>query len=121
MTLQSSSAPPLTFGYSLGFRNIQTTLRQLRRRRPLHFVEVMACPSGCLNGGGQSRGDDGTGLLDRVRELYMAQPLRRPEANVAAREVLRGLELRGLRERVLRASYAAVQKLEIVTKLATDW
>ena len=46
-----------------GFRNIQNLVRRLspkknvRRRKDddkvYHFVEVMACPSGCINGGGQ--------------------------------------------------------------------
>jgi cytosolic iron-sulfur assembly component 3 len=43
-----------------GFRNIQTLLRKMkakskRVRCTYLLVEVMACPSGCLNGGGQPR------------------------------------------------------------------
>ena len=37
-----------------GFRNIQTLVQKMKRRACQYdFVEVMACPSGCLNGGGQ--------------------------------------------------------------------
>lgn len=39
-----------------GFRNIQTLVRKMKRKSDnehFDFVEVMACPSGCLNGGGQ--------------------------------------------------------------------
>lgn len=44
----------LRFAYAYGFRNIQSILAKSRRGKcPYHFVEVMACPSGCLNGGGQ--------------------------------------------------------------------
>lgn len=39
-----------------GFRNIQNIVQKLKRGRcNYHFIEVMACPSGCLNGGGQIR------------------------------------------------------------------
>ena len=37
-----------------GFRNIQTLVQKMKRHAcDYDFVEVMACPSGCLNGGGQ--------------------------------------------------------------------
>jgi len=29
-----------------------------RKKCDLHFVEVMACPSGCLNGGGQIKAEE---------------------------------------------------------------
>ena len=39
-----------------GFRNIQTLVQKLKRGVCAYdYVEVMACPSGCLNGGGQVR------------------------------------------------------------------
>jgi iron only hydrogenase large subunit-like protein len=37
-----------------GFRNIQNVVRKLKSSN-VHFVEIMACPGGCLNGGGQIR------------------------------------------------------------------
>jgi len=42
-----------------GFRNIQTLVNKIKSGSSHslpHFVEVMACPSGCVNGGGQLRG-----------------------------------------------------------------
>ena len=37
-----------------GFRNIQAVIQRMKRNKcQYHLVEVMACPSGCLNGGGQ--------------------------------------------------------------------
>ena len=42
-----------------GFRNIQTLVTKIKSGASHslpHFVEVMACPSGCVNGGGQLRG-----------------------------------------------------------------
>ena len=44
----------LSFLSSYGFRNVQDVVRKLRRGAfPHHFVEMMACPGGCPNGGGQ--------------------------------------------------------------------
>ena len=60
----------LRFALAYGFRNIQTIVNRLKKRGgggrragasaestpvvpPWHYVEVMACPSGCVNGGGQ--------------------------------------------------------------------
>lgn len=39
-------------------------------RRDLHFIEVMACPGGCVNGGGQPLGSDEKDLKLRVKSLY---------------------------------------------------
>lgn len=49
----------LKFAKVYGFRNIQNLVRKLnldqksKSKSGYHFVEVMACPSGCINGGGQ--------------------------------------------------------------------
>lgn len=39
-------------------------------RRDLHIVEVMACPYGCLNGGGQRLAADEKSLKSRMKILY---------------------------------------------------
>ncbi|XP_033100536.1 cytosolic Fe-S cluster assembly factor narfl-like [Anneissia japonica] len=75
----------LRFALAYGFRNIQNLVQKLKRgKSPYHFVEVMACPSGCLNGGGQIRPtDDETAkdLLERVQRLYSDVRTIRPEDN----------------------------------------
>ena len=44
----------LRFAVANGFRNIQNVVQKMKRKRcQLDFVEIMACPSGCLNGGAQ--------------------------------------------------------------------
>ncbi|ODV90790.1 hypothetical protein CANCADRAFT_31643 [Tortispora caseinolytica NRRL Y-17796] len=65
-----------------GFRNIQNLVRKLkgtnRRRRDnvlpqWNYVEVMACPGGCVNGGGQIGAPDGVNdkeWLDRLNAIY---------------------------------------------------
>lgn len=51
-----------------GFRNIQNFLKKYKK---YHFVEVMACPRGCANGGGQGQISD---LVDKVIECYSVTP-----------------------------------------------
>jgi len=54
VTLERDGQILLKFAQAYGFRNIQTVVQKLKRGRcPYHFVEIMACPGGCLNGGGQ--------------------------------------------------------------------
>lgn len=46
----------LHFAAAYGFRNIQGLMRKIKINRcEYDYVEVMACPSGCLNGGGQMK------------------------------------------------------------------
>ncbi|EJK77732.1 hypothetical protein THAOC_00414, partial [Thalassiosira oceanica] len=55
------SVPVLRFAAAYGFKNVQSVLRGLSspgttaggEGRRYDYVEVMACPSGCANGGGQ--------------------------------------------------------------------
>jgi len=63
----------LCFVYAYGFRNIQNLVRKiktvnnskLKKPLPFHYVEVMACPSGCINGGGQLKSDDGSNYVSK--------------------------------------------------------
>ena len=46
----------LTVALVYGFKNIQNLIRKLKTSTSGYdFVEIMACPSGCVNGGGQLR------------------------------------------------------------------
>jgi iron-only hydrogenase group A len=54
------------------------------------FVEVMACPGGCLGGGGQPRSADKDALAKRQAALYALDagaPLRRSHANPVVRRL----------------------------------
>jgi len=59
VTLKDSSEKVLLrFTAAYGFRNIQNVIRRVAKadgnlKDTGHFVEIMACPGGCLNGGGQ--------------------------------------------------------------------
>ena len=69
------SAPPLRVATVYGFKAIQSLLRRIKTGQCEHdYVEVMACPGGCLNGGGQLRPADSTTapreLLGTVEGVY---------------------------------------------------
>lgn len=67
----------MKFAAAYGFRNIQNLVQKMKRGKcPYHFVEVMACPSGCLNGGGQIKPDvlnsvsESKELVAKVDQVY---------------------------------------------------
>ena len=67
----------LRFAICYGFRNIQNVVQKMKRKKlGFDFVEIMACPSGCLNGGGQIRCEDvhnrakAKELLKKVKECF---------------------------------------------------
>lgn len=67
----------LFFAIVNGFRNIQTLVQQLKRGKcPYDFIEIMACPSGCLNGGAQLKpsasAGDGESFSDRIKQVYQS-------------------------------------------------
>lgn len=65
----------LKFAIAYGFRNIQNIVQKLKKKNcPYQYVEIMACPSGCLNGGGQIRDENTKSLskelLSNVQIVY---------------------------------------------------
>ena len=115
-----------------GLRNVQTLLRQIKKERgkktggyapKWSMVEVMACPSGCLNGGGQPqpRGDTPKAVKaypeERVR--YTQPPeVAQLELGEVAREVAKRMmgvdEIGGQRAgKVLRLREAFQAKTEL--------
>jgi hypothetical protein len=63
----------LNFASAYGFRNIQNLVRKVKLGKcEYHFVEIMACPSGCLNGGGQIKPRKGQTTKDLIQSLEAA-------------------------------------------------
>lgn len=83
VTLEREGTVLLRFAAAYGFRNIQNLVQKLKRAKsPYHFVEVMACPSGCVNGGGQVKPlseQNNKVLLQQVEDLYKAERPLAPE------------------------------------------
>jgi iron-only hydrogenase group A len=54
-----------------GLGNARALLEQVKAgRRDLHFIEVMTCPGGCINGGGQCQGASVEAVRARLQALY---------------------------------------------------
>ncbi|XP_053299039.1 cytosolic Fe-S cluster assembly factor narfl [Pleuronectes platessa] len=91
VTLEKDGVVLLSFASTYGFRNIQNLVQKLKRgKSPYHFVEVMACPSGCLNGGGQVKASPDQNqkeLLQKVEELYKAEHPLLPEDDTRVAEL----------------------------------
>lgn len=83
--------------YKLGFAAVSTVkqaskiIEEIRAGRDdLHFVEVMACPGGCVNGGGQPIGSDPAAVKARIKAVYEIDekdPIRFPYKNPAVLEL----------------------------------
>ncbi|KFP84801.1 Cytosolic Fe-S cluster assembly factor NARFL, partial [Apaloderma vittatum] len=90
VTLEKDGVVLLQFALAYGFRNIQNLVQKLKRgKSPYHYVEVMACPSGCLNGGGQLKpdGESGKEQLQQVEKLYESLKTEIPEQNRTVEEL----------------------------------
>jgi iron only hydrogenase large subunit-like protein len=91
------------------------------------FVEIMACPSGCNNGGGQLKLNDGgeTNIADQKRlilnceEVYASEKVQGPDVNEGVRDLLDDWFGDGGRE-VLHTQYHAVAKLD-AQEIFTNW
>ncbi|MBN1566326.1 MAG: iron hydrogenase small subunit [Acidobacteria bacterium] len=54
-----------------GLGNARKLLDEIRAgRKDLHFIEIMTCPGGCINGGGQPIGADINAARARMQALY---------------------------------------------------
>ncbi|KAL6069300.1 Cytosolic iron-sulfur assembly component 3, variant 2 [Balamuthia mandrillaris] len=130
VSLEVDGETKLTFAKAYGFSNIQSFLRRIRSKReksPYDFIEVMACPSGCLNGGGQVRPQEGETpkqLVERLEDIYHQQTVLRPPQQNAAVQQLYGEWLQGepysdAARKVLHTQYHPVPKL--TNALAIQW
>uniref|UniRef100_A0A8C5LKZ8 Nuclear prelamin A recognition factor n=1 Tax=Jaculus jaculus TaxID=51337 RepID=A0A8C5LKZ8_JACJA len=91
VTLEKNGKVLLHFAAAYGFRNIQNMILKLKKGKfPYHFVEVLACPRGCLNGRGQAQTEDGHTdrvLLQQMEGIYSEIPVRPPESSAHLQEL----------------------------------
>ncbi|XDB61471.1 PREDICTED: nuclear prelamin A recognition factor isoform X2 [Capra hircus] len=91
VTLEKSGEVLLRFAAAYGFRNIQNVVLKLKKGKfPYHFVEVLACAGGCLNGRGQAQTADGRTdktLLQKMKGIYADIPVQLPEASTHVQEL----------------------------------
>lgn len=82
-----------------GLNNARTILEGIRRNEvPYHFVEVMACPGGCISGGGQPR--TAVPPSDSVRASRIASMMKK-DASYQLRQSHENLEVLELYEKFL--------------------
>jgi NADH-quinone oxidoreductase subunit G/NADP-reducing hydrogenase subunit HndD len=58
-------------GVTSGLAGAKILMEQIEAgASPYHFIEVMGCPGGCINGGGQPRSDDPEVRTKRLKAIY---------------------------------------------------
>ncbi|XP_054776675.1 protein NAR1 [Prosopis cineraria] len=73
VTLEVEGRTVLKFALCYGFRNLQNIVRKVKSGKcDYHFLEIMACPSGCLNGGGQIKPKPGQSPKELSQLLEIA-------------------------------------------------
>lgn len=100
-TPPNSNQATLKFAYCYGFKNLQTVIRKIKPKAggprraksetitKYDFIEVMACPSGCINGGGQLKpeekeiGTNSDWILQAQKSFFENAELRTPDSNPA--------------------------------------
>ncbi|CAM9265642.1 unnamed protein product [Ectocarpus sp. 12 AP-2014] len=132
-SLEVNGQVVLRFAYAYGFRNIQSILAKARRGKcPYHFVEVMACPSGCVNGGGQIKPKKKEGPRDtRQRVERVSEVLRggcvprgphdNPVVQAVYSELVGGGPGESRARELLHTSYHNVPKLELSNPHMSPW
>lgn len=86
-------------------------------RRP-HFIEVMTCPGGCINGGGQPISSDPEALAERMKILYRldrTESVRVSHNNGSIQRIYREFLGRPLGEKSHRLLHTAYRHREVVT------
>ncbi|MCL4691452.1 MAG: [FeFe] hydrogenase, group A [Candidatus Hydrogenedentes bacterium] len=74
-----------------GLQNARRLLDEIRNGRDdLHFIEVMTCPGGCINGGGQPFATDADAVKARMQALYTIdrdEPIRTSHSNLGVKRL----------------------------------
>ncbi|PNX72470.1 cytosolic fe-s cluster assembly factor NARFL-like protein [Trifolium pratense] len=117
----------LKFALCYGFRNLLNTVRKLKTgKSDYHFLEIMACPSGCLNGGGQIKplpGQSAKQLSQLLESVYLENVL---PADPFDNPIIKGLYAKWLEQpgsekakRYMHTQYRHVEKS--VTSQLNNW
>jgi len=126
ITLENDGKTVLKFAIANGFRNIQNLVQKLKRKRcDYDFVEILACPSGCLNGGAQLRPEQETSAKDLIlslEEKHLKMEKSLPEHNLQLQKLIQdwGLDKDSeKRSKVVMTTYHEVEKM--TNGLAIKW
>ncbi len=101
-----------------GLANARRLLEQVAAGRDdLHFIEVMTCPGGCVNGGGQPLGADADAARTRQQALYQidqVEAVRQSHRNTAVQELYAEFLGEPLGERSHRLLHTGYSRQEVV-------
>ena len=131
ITLENSCGEVmLRFAIANGFRNIQNLVQKMKRKKCSYdLVEVMACPSGCLNGGAQCKPSEEKDLsfkafIAEMEKMYSADidgkcmPTNNPDVKVIYDDWLGGVNTEKSAH-YLHTEYHEVEKM--TNSLAIKW
>ncbi|KOC70235.1 putative cytosolic Fe-S cluster assembly factor [Habropoda laboriosa] len=123
---QKNGQTLLAFAIVNGFRNIQNIVQKLKRGKCLYdYVQIMACPSGCLNGGAQIRPLNNIQpreLALKLDSMYRELPQSNPEQNPIVQNLYRswlGGEYTDKALAFFHTQYHEIKKVN--TALAIKW
>lgn len=127
LTLEKDNKILLKFAIANGFRNIQNLVQKLKRGKSnYHYVEIMACPSGCLNGGAQIRPQNNQSqkelthdLEEMYRSLMNSQPENNESVSAIYEEFFNAGSTDDKTQKFLHTSYHALEKAS--TSLNIKW
>jgi NADH-quinone oxidoreductase subunit G/NADP-reducing hydrogenase subunit HndD len=77
----------IKFAVAHGGKNISELLKS---REKYHFIEMMACPGGCIGGGGQPWPTTKKVILERMKGIYSGDknlPIRKSHENPAVKQI----------------------------------
>ncbi|XKL68470.1 hypothetical protein PGB90_003961 [Kerria lacca] len=107
----------LNFAVINGFRNIQNMIQKIKRNKCSYdYVEIMACPSGCINGSAQIKSREGSSskeLILKLESLYSQLPKRITTDRISANKLFKDWLNRNFKcnvEAILHTSYHVVPK-----------
>ncbi|EPB83346.1 hypothetical protein HMPREF1544_09879 [Mucor circinelloides 1006PhL] len=122
----------LRFATAYGFRNIQNVVRKIKTGNTnFHYIEVMACPGGCANGGGQltpaavesEQVVNAKDWVGHVENIYKSSQGVKPEDNQVIKDLYNewiGDPSSERAHQLLRTQYHAVTQ-NLGNPLATKW
>lgn len=118
----------LKFALAYGFRNIQNQVRRMKRgKSPYHFIEIQACPSGCINGGGQIRAPDSVKAREylhvvesKYREAKIIDPFNDEQTNQIYKEWIGDTIYSEKAKKLLHTQYHIREKINI-NPLTIKW
>jgi iron-only hydrogenase group A len=101
-----------------GMGSVRKLLNELANgRNDLHFIEVMACPGGCINGGGQPLYKDIATLKNRAKSLYDAdeiESIRVAHKNTGVNELYQNFFTTPLSEKCQQYLHTTYKKREVL-------